>query len=135
MPTSLLSLALFVVLLTPGLTYVLQRELKAPTRQASTFRETTSVVIASLVFDVAVSFVFWVLRFGLSKHTPDVGKLVRDGAPYLKAHYRYVATWAGGVIVAACGLGGLVGRWDPPGWLKRFTASDIAFHSAWWQVA
>jgi len=47
LPNSLVGLALFVALLTPGFVVVLRRERRLPSPQASVFRETVGIVAAS----------------------------------------------------------------------------------------
>ncbi len=46
LPSTLVSLLLFILLLTPGFAYVLRTERTVPSRQFTTFRETMRVVVA-----------------------------------------------------------------------------------------
>jgi Family of unknown function (DUF6338) len=100
MPTTLTGLILFVVLLLPGIAYVVGRERHTSVQQFSAFRETAVVVAASVSFELIVLVVFAVIRTVWPGLTPDVGALVRNSNAYLRGegghagHYGQVAVWA-----------------------------------------
>ena len=132
MPSSFTGLVLFVLLLAPGFVFAAQRDRRSARRQRSTFGETVLLGLTSFLCDVAALLVFAVLRAAAPDHTPDVGRLVRDGRTYFDAHYAYLGWWALGLLALACALGFMLGRWPP-----RFTpvfADDITFTSAWWDL-
>lgn len=132
MPDSLLGFTLFVLLLAPGLTYYFQRELRAPTRSVSAFRETATVAVASVVFNVAVLALLGVVRVLWPEGTPDIGRLVREAGAYIKCEYRLVGVWSTGLLAFACLVAGLFGRFSPD-WIRP-SASGISFTSAWWEL-
>ncbi|MEU7599918.1 DUF6338 family protein [Streptomyces sp. NPDC041003] len=102
MPTTITGLALLVVLLLPGLTFVMIRERKGSERRTTPFRETGVVVFCSVLSEIAVLVVFAILRGLRPDLTPDIGRLVREGAAYARAHYVELAWWAGGLLSLAC---------------------------------
>lgn len=132
MPTSPLGLAIFVLLLAPGLTYVILRELRTPTRTASAFRETASIAFASVIFDALALAIFAAVRVFAPRITPDLGRLIRETEPYIDLHYRSLILWAVLLLIGASSLAAVFGYFTPA-WAKRFT-NGISFYSAWWNV-
>jgi hypothetical protein len=131
-PSSLTGLVLFVLLLAPGFVFAAQRERRTPRRRRSTFGETVLLGLTSFLCDVAALLVFAVLRTTIPDHTPDVGRLVREGRDYFDANFAYIAWWALGLLALACAFGFVLGRW-PPRFAPIF-ANDITFTSAWWDL-
>jgi len=86
-PTSLLGLLLFVVLLAPGFAYTLCRERLTAHRPVSAFRETVALVFVGVLCDAVALGVFAVLRVLGPGWTPDVGALLRDPQGYALRHY------------------------------------------------
>jgi hypothetical protein len=139
-PSTLLGLVLFAVLLAPGLTFVLARERRIPERPLSAFRETAVVACVSLVADLVVLAGFAAVRAVAPGLTVDVGALVRAPAAYLRTGYRPVFWWGVILLAVATGLAVAAGS----GWLRRQVvrgrlrrlagpgeAHDSAV-SAWW---
>lgn len=104
MPTTLTGVLLFVVLLLPGFAYLVGRERAGNERRTTPFRETVSIVAASLTSELAVLTVFAVLRILFPRRTPDVGALVTQGTKYVKADYAEVTAWGIGLLAAATAL-------------------------------
>src|SRR5438045_3452685 len=102
MPTTLLGLAIFLTLLTPGLAFVIAREVTFPTGARSPFRESVELVATSFVCDVAVLIVFALDRAMFPGRTPDVGALVRSGHAYVSVQYAWVAAWSLLLLLLAC---------------------------------
>jgi Family of unknown function (DUF6338) len=145
-PTTLLGLVLFVVLLAPGFCYVLCKELARGTRTVSPFRETVTLAAISLACDAAVAAAFAVVRILLPSRTPDIGALVRHPADYVRGHYASLAWWGLGLLASACLLGVALAsiesgakiatvlrrirglRWLAP------PANPVIFNSAWWRL-
>lgn len=132
MPSSFTGLVLFVLLLAPGFAFAAQRERRAPRRQRSVFGETVLLGLTSFLCDAAAILIFGALRAIIPGHTPDVGRLVRDGQSYFEAQYAYLGWWTLGLLALACGFGFVLGRW-PPRFAPVF-ADDITFTSAWWDL-
>ncbi len=132
MPSSFTGLVVFVLLLAPGFVFAAQHERRAPRRRRSAFGETVLVGLTSFLCDVAALLVFAVLRAALPDHTPDIGRLVREGRDYFDANYASIAWWAVGLLALACAFAFVLGRW-PPKFAPIF-ANDIAFRSAWWDL-
>ncbi|MFB7578217.1 DUF6338 family protein [Streptomyces hydrogenans] len=104
MPTTLTGLLLLVVLLLPGLTYVIIRDRKGSERRPTPFRETGAVVFCSVLSELVALGVFAGLRAWKPEHTPDVGRLVREGVAYARANYVELAWWAAALLLLACAL-------------------------------
>jgi Family of unknown function (DUF6338) len=95
-PTTLIGLLLFVVLLLPGFAYLVGKERHGTERRLSPFRETIAIVAASVTSELLVLIVFAGIRALWPSRTPDVGALIRDGGRYLRSspmHYENAAIW------------------------------------------
>lgn len=93
-PSSLAGVALFVVLLAPGLAFVLRRERFVPPQDQSAFRETLRVIFVSVVCLALTGLLAAGLRSLYPHRTPDVGALVRSPATFARAHYVQLTWWA-----------------------------------------
>lgn len=125
MPTSVASLAIFIVLLAPGLVYLAAREGRYPAVKRTALRESGTVALISLVADVVVLIVFGTVRGLLPERTPDVGALIREPEQFVEAYYLSASLWALGMLLVACIGAGVVGRLHP------VLASEKAMRSAW----
>jgi len=144
MPTTFTGLLLFVVLLLPGFAYFVGKERHTTAQQLSTFRETVTIVAASVSFELIVLVLFAVIRTLFPSDTPDVGALIRDSGGYLRGHghhtghYGQVAIWAVGMLAASALLAYLA-TWPQ----VRAAASKVKLAgpyphesavSAWWTL-
>lgn len=100
-PSTAVGAAFFVVLLTPGLLYVLRRERTAPRQPASAFRETLCVVAVSIASLLAAALVVGWLRAFAPEATVDVGALLRDPGRYAVDHHVRLAWWSLATIALA----------------------------------
>jgi hypothetical protein len=132
MPSSLVGLFLFIVLLAPGFCFIIQRESRTASREFSTFRETATLALISFSCNAVVLITFAGLRALLPKHTPDVGRLVREGKPYLIANYAYLSSWALGLLAVSCVLALLLGTHQPK--FARIVTRSVTPTSAWWEL-
>jgi hypothetical protein len=126
MPDTFFSLIIFVICLGPGFAYSATRNLILPERTSSSFRETTRVVLASLVFDGAVLAVFALIRITAPGATPDIGRLVRQGSGYVRSDYSLLFLWFCILIVAAAGAAAIAARLLPRG------PGPVSVESSWW---
>jgi len=146
MPTTLVGLLLFVVVLTPGFCYLLRQEHARGARTVSPFRETVTLVVISLGCVAAIGATFGIVRILIPGHTPDVGAFVRHPADYARAQYASLAWWGLGLLTAACLLGVALASTEIgtktaaairriPG-LRRLAppANPVTFNSAWWRL-
>jgi hypothetical protein len=107
MPTTLTSLLLFVVTLLPGFTYLVGKERHGTERRLSPFRETVSIVAASVTSELIVLVAFAVIRALGPSITPNVGALIHDPGLYLRGgdghrgQYGIVAGWGVGLLLTA----------------------------------
>lgn len=139
-PTSLLGLLLFVVLLAPGFAYTLCRERLTAHRPVSAFRETVALVFVGVLCDAVALGVFAVLRVLGPGWTPDVGALLRDPQGYALRHYAELTAWSVGLLTLAVLLAVAAGnRWfrrlaGRLPWLRRRLPhrEHEAYLSAWW---
>ncbi|MFC9507194.1 DUF6338 family protein [Streptomyces sp. NPDC057002] len=127
MPTTLSGLLLFIVLLLPGLAYATIRERRSAERRLSTFRETGSVVFASVISELFVLGIFAIARASWPEKTPDVGRLIREGADYAQDHYASLILWAISLLVLATLLASFV-AWRAP------SVPHESIMSAWWLI-
>lgn len=146
MPTTLVGLLLFVVVLAPGFCYLLRQEHARGARTVSPFRETVTLVVISLGCAAAIGVTFGILRILLPSYTPDIGAFVRDPASYARAHYASLAWWGLSLLIASCLLAVTlasteIGAWTAaairriPG-VRRLAppTNPVTFHSAWWRL-
>lgn len=109
MPTSLVGLLIFVVLLVPGFLSYLQRRALVPSRALSPLAETATLTTVSMLTNLIALSVFAAARLVLPTHTPDVGALITAPGTYVSAHLPYLLAWATGLLGVSCVLGVAVG--------------------------
>jgi hypothetical protein len=102
MPTTAVGLILFVVLLAPGFSFTAYRAVSVPTRRLSPLKELGGIALRSTAWDAVALVVFGLLRVALPSHTPDVGRLARDPADYLRTDLAYLFWWMSALLVFAC---------------------------------
>lgn len=105
MPTTLVGLLLFVVLLAPGFCYVLRKELARGSRTISPFRETVTLAVISLGCDAAVGAAFGMVRILLPSRTQTSGHWFAPRQNYVRGHYASLAWWGLSLLTAACLFG------------------------------
>jgi hypothetical protein len=146
-PTTLLGLLLFVVLITPGFIYQLRLERTLAIGRESALREVLRIILSSLVCGGVVFAAAAVIRVRRPSATPDVGGLVRSPHEYAQQHYRLVGAWFLALLGAACllafiladprirRLGGWLASHPPFRWLLlNPDPSDIHPDSAWYRL-
>lgn len=104
MPTTVTGLVLLIVLLLPGLTFVIIRERRGSERRPTPFRETGAVVFCSVLTELVALVLFAVARGLMPGLTPDVGRLVREGPDYAREYYAQLGWWAVGLLLFACAM-------------------------------
>ncbi|MFJ5308115.1 DUF6338 family protein [Streptomyces sp. NPDC088350] len=102
MPTTITGLVLLVVLLLPGLTFVIVRDRRGSEQRTTPFRETGIVVFGSVIAEIITLGIFGVARALMPGLTPDVGRLVREGTAYARNHYVEISWWAAGFLLVSC---------------------------------
>lgn len=141
MPTTLTGLVLLVVLLLPGSVYLGAIERNNPKLERSPLGEIATLAGASVVADALALLIFAGFRSALPNHTPDVGRLVREGGDYLRAEYAYISRWAGLVLILAA-LIAWVGAWLHDNWpprplrrrRKKARRVRSTYRSSWWMA-
>ncbi|GHF40411.1 hypothetical protein FHX82_004822 [Amycolatopsis bartoniae] len=104
MPTTLLGLVLFLVLLVPGFAYTLRRERMVSSRPVSAFRETVELAFVSVAADAMVLLLFGLVRLIVPRWTPDVRQLIRDPGHYVPDHLTSLTLWGGALLLIAAAL-------------------------------
>ena len=146
LPSSLVGLALFLLLLAPGLAFVLRHERVVPAQPHSSFRETLRVVFVSVACLTITGVALAVLRWVAPRRTVDVHRLITEPVAYTRDHHVELAWWAFAALLFATLLGALAA--DPRvirgfrsaaehGWVRRVTGTDgtgIGSSSAWHKV-
>jgi hypothetical protein len=145
-PSSLLGVALFLILLAPGLAYVLRHEKAVPGGPRSAFRETLRVIFVSVVSLTVTGLLATLARWMFSQHTVDVAGLVRAPVPFARDHHVELAWWSLGLLVFTTLLAWTaadprliwlvrnLGDRRPLRWLTGVEATDIVEVSTWWRV-
>lgn len=141
MPTNLLSLVLFIVLLAPGLVSITWRSFR-PIRQPTVLGELAGLVFRSLICDISALGVFATIHVIWPQYTLDFGELIRTRTlrEYLREHYMFTAWWSLGLLVLAC----LFAYFGAQIWAKLPTDSKIieklipgeveAYQPGWWYL-
>lgn len=133
MPGTLFSLAILVLLLIPGMLFVIQVDNRRPTRDLSALRELIAIAAVGTLCDSIALMLFGTLRICFPKVTPDVGSLVLLGSAYVRLHFVSVVWWIAGLLTFSCGLAYLLGRcW--PGVAGAVASGRITFTSSWWEL-
>jgi uncharacterized protein DUF6338 len=146
-PTTVVGVLLFVLLLAPGFAYMLRRRRERPAAAVSSFQETVTLALVSLACDIIVLLAFALLRALLPNHTPDVGALIRGPEQYLEQHYAAVGFWLLSLLLVACllavalasrevgaGATKLVRRLSWLSWLAPKPDSGPQSISLWWKL-
>jgi len=145
-PTTLLGLLLFVVLLAPGFIYELRLGRTRVVGPESPLREVLRIIVASLLCGGVALAVAAVIRARRPQRTPDVGELVRRPGTYLEQHYQQAASWGLALLGLACVIGFVVAdprlrragrraaQRKPLRWLLGSRAQDIDVNSAWYRI-
>lgn len=150
MPTNLVSLLLFVVLLAPGLISITWRSFR-PIRQPTVLGELAGLVFRSLICDILAIGVFAATHVIWPQYTLDFGELIRTRTlrEHLREHYMFTAWWSLGLLILAClfaYLGtrmwaGLTTRsdkapwkWGSPIFEKLVPGNVAAYQPAWWEI-
>jgi hypothetical protein len=145
-PSSVLGLAFFVVLLAPGLVFVLRHEQVVPARSLSGFRESLRVIFVSVACLTVTAVLLALLRGLFPGSTPDIGDLVRDPSGSIRRHHAELAWWALVGVLFATLLGAVVAdsrvvgllraasKVRPVRWLTGTTDTGIRHISAWYRV-
>ncbi|MDG4787657.1 DUF6338 family protein [Micromonospora sp. WMMD1102] len=141
-PSSVLGLVVFVLLLAPGLAYVLCHERVVPTQPHSAFRETLRVVFVSVGCLIVTSIAFAGIRSVLPEHTLDVRGLVQDPTRFAREHHVQIAWWSLAFLTVATAVGVATAHLQLSGWrlqrrgnrfvwVNRTTRAPLSSASAW----
>jgi hypothetical protein len=145
-PSSLWGVVLFVVLLAPGLAYVLRHERVVPARSHTTFRESLRVVFVSVACLTATGLLAAGIRATLPERTPNFRALILNPGGYWRGHHVQLAWWAFAFVVFATVLGAAaadrrvvrfahwLARKPAIRWITGATDTDISSASAWYRV-
>jgi uncharacterized protein DUF6338 len=102
MPTTLIGLVVFIVLLMPGFAFTLRRERHTKAeRRLSPFRETIAIAFSSVVADSIAVAVFYLIRRSFPQITPDVDALMNTSTEYFKKNYWDILGWAAILLTVA----------------------------------
>ncbi|MFY1623568.1 DUF6338 family protein [Micromonospora sp. WMMD735] len=145
-PSSLLGLVLFVVLLAPGLVFVLRHEKAVPSGPRSAFRETLRVVFVSVASLSVTMALAAIVRWIMPEHTVNIRALVRNPVPFARGHHVQLAWWAFGLMVFATVLAWVAAdprlvrlsqnleSTAPLRWITGKEPTDITEVSTWWRA-
>jgi hypothetical protein len=104
-PSTLLGLLLFVLLLAPGLAYVLRYERVLPGPEHSPFRETLRVIFVSITCLTVTGLLLAYARWEFPEHTPNVRGLLQDPGAFIQGHHVQLVWWALALVGSATLLG------------------------------
>lgn len=145
-PSTPVGVALLLILIAPGLAYVLRREKSVPTGPRTAFREALQVIFVSVASLTSVGLLAALVRVIAPDHTPNVRGLIRDPGPFFRDHYVQLVWWSLGLLAAATLFAWVMAdprvisklqdfsRWHRITWLTGSSKEDIAEVSAWWRI-
>jgi Family of unknown function (DUF6338) len=135
-PTTVLGVLLFVVLLAPGFAHALVKERRSPRQVFSVFRETVSLVLVGIVADTVCLLLFFLVQ-AIEPDILDVTAFLRDPGGYAAVHYVRLTLLIVGLLGIAA-AGAAVAAAKPvrrlAGALRGRPAAGEhqAYLSAWW---
>lgn len=145
-PSTPLGVALLLILIAPGLAYVLRREKAVPTGPRTAFREALQVIFVSVASLTTVGLLAALLRFIAPDRTINVRGLLRAPGLFAREHHVELAWWSFGLLATATFLAWLMAdpriirklqalaRQRPISWLTGASSEDITEITAWWRA-
>ncbi len=107
-PSTLIGLLLFVLLMLPGLAYVLRYERVYPAPAHSQLREALRIIVVSVASLTITGLLLAIVRWFFPERTLNFRGLVREPLVFFREHHVHSIWWALGSIVvatlAACAL-------------------------------
>lgn len=138
MPTTIVSLVIFIAFLFPGFVFFLQRGRSPVKPKLSPLVETVSFLAVSILTNLVAVVVFAAFRLVLSQHTPDIRELILDGSYYMAPRTGYLLSWGLFVLTISVGLAFMLGwRSTTDGAVSRVVLKIfpiLADISAWYHV-
>lgn len=110
MPTTFTSLIMFALLVMPGVAYVTRRQREMPYQDRSVFRESVTVAVAGIAFNLAVLVPVLAAAAVWPHAVIDVGALIAEPRVYLAEQWVRAGLSATTILAAATGLALLASR-------------------------
>jgi hypothetical protein len=126
-PSSWLSVVLFLLLVAPGLLFDLLALQRRIGPSESTFREIGRVVLASLVLTVAAALILRLIAFARPRWLPNAKALANHPTVYSQAHGELVI----GTVLMVSGLACLMALLVHLCLTKRESTATLSFSSGW----
>ncbi len=145
-PSTPVGVALLLVLIAPGLAYVLRREKVVPTGPRTAFREALQVIFVSVVSLTFVGLLATLARVIAPEHTPNVRGLLRAPGTFFREHHVHLSWWAFGLVTAATIVAWAAAdprvirkvesavKQRPIRWLTSRSDEDISEVTTWWRA-
>lgn len=127
MPSTILSLVLFLCFVTPGFVFELLRERSRPARQYTALRETSVIVVASVAFTLPAAIIILLVRLAERSWFPDFYELASRPAQYSASHLPQVI----GFIVELIVLG-VVFAWLADRVIRRHPPHAVIRNNPTW---
>lgn len=135
MPSTLVGLLIFVVLMVPGYVHHTWRRRKVPLRPDSPLLETASLVAISLVADVAALALFGIARSIRPSAFLDPAQFVAEPQQFFIDNLGLTSLTAVGLLMVATLVAWLIAARVPPlGWLATRFDPSIFDVPAWYEV-
>jgi hypothetical protein len=128
MPTTIISVGIFLILLGPGFCFVAVQDRRFPARDQSPFHEAVAIGAWSILLNAFVAAVATVVTHFHLVATIDAEALSRDTKTYWLSHFRLVNCWALALLAAACLLGVALGALLP-------AHSGRLSETSWWKLS
>ena len=128
MAASVLAVALLGLIASPGLVYRGTRQRRHPSSERRGGVENSLTLLVGAAATFVSLWLFAAIRVLAPGHTPDLGRLLREPADYIKSQLPYLAAWAAGIYVVALALALLAGVVVPH---RRSGIRDV---SSWWLI-
>jgi Family of unknown function (DUF6338) len=128
-PDSFGAFAAFLGLVAPGLVLDLVLERRLPRRNGTSFREASTIALASLIFTLISILLLAALRTNHSMVILDAPQWIKGGKNYLADHFSIVILSALLEVLIACSLAAL-SAW----FITRKSTASMSNVGTWYQI-
>src|ERR1700683_2440349 len=133
MPDTVFSFFVLILLLIPGVIFVIQLDSRRPYQDLSSLRELVTISAVGALCDLVTLVLFGIFHAIFPRLTPNAGAIVRIGLRYVRLHYAEVAWWTVGLLAASCALAYCLGRFWPRA-TGIVESGKIKSTNAWWEL-
>lgn len=133
MPVTVFSFFVLILLLIPGVIFVIQLDSRRPYQDLSSLRELVTISAVGALCDLVTFVLFGIFHAVFPGLTPNIGAIVRNGSRYVRFHYVDDVWWTVGLLVTSCVLAYCLGRFWPRA-TGVVESGKVKSTNAWWEL-